>query len=94
MIEKLITGPLWKIMATENCIPSISKHQKLTIKEFSEDCSRFLVDECFCDPSFISRDETFVKLMECCSQEIELTTKQCLEIIFGGFSSSHTENAF
>ena len=87
MIEKLITGPLWKTMATEKYIPSIFKHQKLTklIKEFSEDCSRFLRGECFCDPSFISMDETFVKVMECCSQEIELMTKQCLEIIFWGF---------
>ena len=65
----------------------MSKHQKLTkfIKEFSEDCSRFLRGESFCDPSLISRDETFVKLMERCFQEIELMTKQCLETIFGNF---------
>ena len=88
LIEKLITGPLWKILATENHILNMSKHyQKLTkfFKECSEDCSRFLRGESFCDPSFINRDETFVKLMEPCSQEIELMTKQCLEIIFGGF---------
>ena len=66
----------------------MSKHyQKLTkfFKECSEDCSRFLRGESFCDPSFINRDETFVKHKEPCSQEIELMTKQCLEIIFGSF---------
>ena len=66
----------------------MSKHyQKLTnfFKECTEDCTRFLGDESFCNPSFISRVETFVKLMEPCSQEIELMTKQCPEIIFGGF---------
>ena len=79
----------------------MSKHQNLTkfFKECSEDCSGFLGGESFCDPSFISRDETFVKLMDPCSQEIELMTKQCLEIIFGGFEVvtermlfDHTEN--
>ena len=86
LIEKLITGPLWKILATENYILNMSKHyQKLTkfFKECSEDCSRFLRGESFCDPSFINRDETFVKLMEPYYQEIKLMTKQCLEIIFG-----------
>ena len=80
----------------------MSKHyQKLTkfFKECSEDCSRFLGGEFFCDLSFISRNETFVELMEPCFQEIELMTKQCLEIIFGIFEVvaermlfDHTEN--
>ena len=88
LIEKLITGPLWNVLATENHILNMSKHYQKFIKFFkecSEDCSRFLGGESFYGLSFISRNETFLELMEPCSQKIELMTKQCLEIIFGAF---------
>ena len=70
LIEKLITGSLWKILATENHVLNMSKHyQKLInfFKECTEDCSRFLRGESFCNHSFVSSGETFVKLMEPCS---------------------------
>ena len=74
LIEKLITGPLWKIMVNETHILRMSSHYQ-NFLEFlessSEDCSKFLRGESFCDRSFLNRDDCLI-------------TKQCLEIVFGG----------
>ena len=87
LIEKLITGPLWKIMAGETHIVRMSSHYQ-NLLEFlepsSEDCSKILRGESFCDPSFITRDECLIKLLEPCDEQTQLMTKQCLEIVFGG----------
>ena len=82
LIEKLITGPLWKIMANETHILRMSSHYQ-SLLEFlessSEDCSKFLRGE-----SFINRDDCLIQLLEPCDEQIQLMTKQCLEIVFGG----------
>ena len=54
------------------------------LESSSEDCSKFLRGESFCDPSFINRDDCLIKLLEPCDEQIQLMTKQCLEIVFGG----------
>ena len=56
LIEKLITGRLWKIMAHETHILRMSSHyQRLLefLESASEDCSKFLRGKSICDPSFI-----------------------------------------
>ena len=82
LIEKLITGPLWKIMVNETHILRMSSHYQ-NFLEFlessSEDCSKFLRGE-----SFINRDDCLIQLLEPCDEQIQLMTKQCLEIVFGG----------
>ena len=86
LIEKLITGPQWKIMASETHILRMSSHYQ-NLLEFlessSEDCSKFLRFESFCDPSFIDRAECLIKLLEPCNEQAQLMTKKCLEIVFG-----------
>ena len=78
LIEKLITGSLWKIMANETHILRMSRHCK-GLLEFlessSEDCSKFLRDESFCDPPFINRDDCLIKLLEPCHDQTQLMTK-------------------
>ena len=87
LIEKLITGPLWKIMPSETQILRMSSHYE-NLLEFlessSEDCSKFLRGESFCDPSFINREECLIKILEPCDEQTPLMTKQFLEIILGG----------
>ena len=43
MTVKMITGPLSKILATENRILNMSKHQKLFQKSFSENVMKAVV---------------------------------------------------
>ena len=74
-------------MANETHILRTSSHYQ-SLLEFlessSEDCSKFLRGESFCDPSFINRDDCLIQLLEPCDEQIQLMTKQCLEIVFGG----------
>ena len=89
LIEKQITGPLWRIMEKEKCVLNMSKHcQDLLFyfEKWAEDCSSFLMNnETFCDRSFISEDICFDSLNVQASDEEQKMVKQCLEIIFGGF---------
>ena len=89
LIEKQITGPLWRIMERENCVLNMSEHYQNLLFYFdkwAEDCVSFLLNnETFCDWSFISEDKCFDSLNEQVSDEEQKMAKQCLEIIFGGF---------
>ena len=62
-------------------------YQKLLacFEKWADDFTSFLNNETFCDPSFISQDICFNSLNEPVSEEMDIMTKQCLEIIFGGF---------
>ena len=74
-------------MSSETHIVRMSSHYQ-NLLEFlessSEDCSKFLRGESFCDLSFINRDECLIKHLEPCDEQTQLMTKQCLEIVFGG----------
>ena len=86
LIEKLITAPLWKIMANKTHVLRMSSHYQ-SLLEFlessSDNCSKFLRGESFYDPSFINRDDCLIKLLEPCDQQTQLMTKQCLNIVLG-----------
>ena len=87
LIEKLVSGPLWRIMVKEKCVLNMStNYQKLLtcFERWADDSTSFLNNETFCDPSFISQDDCFNSLNEPVSKEMYIMTKQCLEIIFGG----------
>ena len=87
LMEKLVTGPLWRIMVKEKCVLNMStNYQKLLtcFERWADDSTSFLNNETFCDPSFISQDDCFNSLNEPVSEEMHIMTKQCLEIIFGG----------
>ena len=62
LIEKLVTGPLWRITVKEKCVLNMSTHyQKLStcFEKWADDSTSFLNNETFCDPSFISQDVCF-----------------------------------
>ena len=87
-IEKLITGPLWRIMNKEKCVLGMSKHYQNLLECFEKwavDCTSFINNETFCDNSFVSHDECFESLCTPVSNEVQRMTKECLEIIFSGF---------
>ena len=88
LIEKLVTGPLWRIMNKEKCVLGMSKHYQNLLECFEKwavDCTSFLNNETFCDNSFVSHDECFESLCTPVSDEVQRMTKECLEIIFSGF---------
>ena len=89
LIEKQITGPLWRIMEKEKCVLNMLNHYQdllFYFKKWVEDCSSFLINnETFCGGSFISEDKCFDSLNVQVSDEEQKMVKQCLEIIFGGF---------
>ena len=89
LIEKQITGPLWRTMEKVKCVLNKSKHYQdllFYFEKWTDDCSSFLINnETFCDWSFISEDKCFDSLNEQVSDEEQKMAKQCLEIIFGGF---------
>ena len=65
LIEKLITGPLWRIMNKEKCVLGVSKHYQNLLECFEKwevDCTSFLNNKTFCDSSFVSNDECFESL--------------------------------
>ena len=88
LIEKLISGPLWKRMANENLILRMSSHYQnlLELLESSrEDYIEFLRGESFCDPSFTNnRDECLKKLLKPSNEQTKVMAKQYLEIVFVG----------
>ena len=86
LIEKLVTGPLWRIMVKEKCVLNMSTHYQNLLtcfEKWADDCTSFLNNETSCEPSFISQDDCFNSLHKPVSEEIHIMTKQCLEIIFG-----------
>ena len=44
----------------------------------------FLEGSFFCDSLLINKDETFKKLLEPCSKEVDKMTRWCVELIFAG----------
>ena len=87
LIEKLITGPVWKIMVGETHLLRMSRHcQKHLefLESSSEDSSEFLKGQFVWKLLFINRDECLKKVFEHCDQQTELMTKDCFKILFGG----------
>ena len=92
MIDKLITGPLWRCIADEGHILDMSsQYQRLydCFLLWSADASQFINGEVniFGNEVKVHKDEVFEYLFLSGSEEFDELTKQCLELIFNGFLS-------
>ena len=88
LIEKLVSGPLWRIMNKEKCVLDISKHYQNLLECFEKwaiNCTSVLNNKTFYDNSFVFHDECFESLCTPVSNEVQRMSKECLEIIFSGF---------
>ena len=92
VIEKLVTGPLWRIIEKESHILDMNKHYQNLLSKFetwAEDAGIFLAgtNSPF-EGDFIIKDDVYDCLMQGGSEGREFwdtMTKQCLELIFSGF---------
>ena len=85
LIEKLITGPLWKIMNCEKHILGMPKQYQdrlAYLKASSKNTTSLIEGSTFCDASFADKNKTFKKLLKPCSKEVEEMTRQYVELIF------------
>ena len=89
LIEKLVSGPLWKIISKEKQILNMSAHYQDLLSFFevcADDASAFMKgDKTFCDFAFVNQDACYRKLITP-DELIDDMTKQALEIIFSGLA--------
>ena len=89
LIEKLVSGPLWKIISKEKQILNMSAHYQDLLSFFevcADDASAFMKgDKTFCDFAFVNQDACYRKLITP-DELIDDMTKQALEIIFNGLA--------
>ena len=85
LIEKLVSGPIWKIISKEKHILNISAHYQSFASFFdlsADDASAFMKgDKSFCDFAFVNKDVGYRKLITP-DELIDDMTKQALEITF------------
>eukprot|EP00112_Aurelia_sp_Birch-Aquarium-sp1_P016909 Seg3872.1 transcript_id=Seg3872.1/GoldUCD/mRNA.D3Y31 product="hypothetical protein" protein_id=Seg3872.1/GoldUCD/D3Y31 len=89
MVDKLITGPLWRIIAKEGHVLDMNvEYQKLKdcYKSWAVDASEFMKGDAviFGDKVNINKDEIFECLFLSRDKDFDEMTKQCLEVIFSG----------
>ena len=89
LIEKLVSGPLWKIISKEKQILNMSAHYQDLLSFFevcADDASAFMKgDKTFCDFAFVNQDACYRKLITP-DELIDDMTKQALEINFSGLA--------
>ena len=89
LIEKLVSGPLWKIISKEKQILNMSAHYQDSLSFFevcADDASAFMKgDKTFCDFAFVNQDACYRKLITP-DELIDDMTKQALEIDFSGLA--------
>ena len=89
LIEKLGSGPLWKIISKEKQILNMSAHYQDLLSFFevcADDASGFVKGyKTFCDFAFVNQDLCYRKLITP-DELIDDMTKQALEIIFSGLA--------
>ena len=91
MIDKLITGPLWRAISKDGHILDMNVFYQRLYDKFmlwGSDASEFMTGDVklFGDDILISKDCVFDYLYLSRGEEHEQMTKQCLEIIFSGFA--------
>ena len=75
LVEKLISGPQEKIMASKAGIFRKSSHHQNIFQFFetcNESCSKFFRGKSLCDPSFINRVECVKKVSKTSTKEIQI----------------------
>ena len=88
LIDKLVTGPLWRTMVKEKEVLDMSLHyQKMYdfFKQCAADPSLFLDGTNLPFPDLIIEDDRLTALLNIESDEEGLMLKQCLSLIFAGF---------
>ena len=90
LIDKLVSGPLWRMMVKEKEVLSMSTHYQGLyefFKEGAEDATAFLNGESRPFPDLVVEDDRLTALLEFEENDSKMMLKQCLELIFGGFVS-------
>ena len=90
LIDKLVSGPLWRMMVKEKEVLSMSTHYQSVyefFKEGGEDATAFLNSESRPFPDLVVEDGRLTALLEFEENDSQMMLKQCLELIFGGFVS-------
>ena len=88
LIDKLVTGPLWRTMVKEKEVLDISVHyQKMYdfFKQCAADPSLFLDGTNLPFPDLIIEDDRLTALLNIELDEEGLMLKQCFSLIFAGF---------
>ena len=91
LIDKYVTGPLWRMMVKEKEVLNMSKHYQKMYTFFNDcflDATPFLEGKNSLFPDLVGEDDRLASLL--CfdyGPNVELMLKQCLELIFGGFVS-------
>ena len=65
----------------EMCSHMSTHYQKLLtcFEKWADDSACFLINETFCDPSFILQDDCFNSLNEPISKQMHIMSKECME---------------
>ena len=91
LIDKYVTGPLWRMMVKEKKVLNMSKYYQKMYTFFNDcflDATPFLKGRNSLFPELVREDDRLASLL--CfdyGPNVKLMLKQCLELIFGGFVS-------
>ena len=86
LIDKLVSGPLWRKIVDEKYALSMTvhyKHMVICFERWAEDSSGIVSGNESLFPELVTKDLKLNSLTV--SDESDTMTRQCLEIIFGGF---------
>ena len=90
MIDKLVTGPLWRMIAKEGHILDMNTHYQRLFDCFTSwgnNASEFMTGNIYIfgeEVKLHNDDEIFKSLFEPKGKELDELTRQCLEVIFVG----------
>ena len=89
LIEKLVSGPLWRMMVKKKEVLNMSTHYQSLYKFFkgAEDATAFLNGASRPFPDLVVENDKLTALLEFEENGRKMMLKQCLELIFGGFAS-------
>ena len=90
LIDKLLSGPLRRMMVKEKEVlnmPTLYQSLYEVFKEGAEDGTAFLNDASRPFPDLVVEDDRHTALLEFEENGSKMMSKQCLELIFGGFVS-------
>ena len=88
LIDKYVTGPLWRMMVKEKEVLNMSKHYQKMYTFFNDcflDATPFLEGRNSLFPDLVREDDRLASLL--CfdyGPNVKLMLKQCIELIFGG----------
>ena len=87
LIHKLVTGPLWRKLESERSALDMSVHYQsmlVSFEKWASDCTLFVKGEESLFPELVHKDDQYNMLLQP-NEEIDQSTIQCLELIFGSF---------